>query len=257
MRSRLLATIVLAVLLAASSASAATGPPAVGAVKAGTGAALYAANCSSCHGPAGKGIAPPGRPGVGNVNGYGPALDDAGALEADFYLRTGYMPLARPNEQPYRSHVLFSDREIRELVAYVAALGHGPTIPKPDPGRGNLAEGFRLFSNHCSGCHQIAAEGGYVTGARVPELGQATDVQIAEAVRTGPYVMPQFSTRAISNAQLDALIRYVDYAKHPDDPGGWSLGRIGPVPEGMVAWLIATAALVATSMAVGRRARHE
>ena len=29
-----------------------------------------------------------------------------------------------------------------------------------------------------------------------------------------------------------------DYAKHPDDRGGWAIGHLGPVPEGLVTWLI-------------------
>ena len=92
-----------------------------------------------------------------------------------------------------------------------------------------------------------------MTGARVPPLTEATDVQIAEAVRAGPYLMPRFSPKRISDRELDSIIRYVDYTKAPQDPGGWSIGRIGPVPEGMVAWLIAAAVLVATCLVLGRR----
>ena len=92
-----------------------------------------------------------------------------------------------------------------------------------------------------------------MTGARVPALTRATDVQIAEAVRIGPYLMPRFSPAQLSERELDSIIRYVDYAKAPQDPGGWSLGRLGPVPEGMVAWLLAGAVLVGTCLVLGRR----
>ncbi len=256
MRLAVVAT-VLAVFVLAGNAGAATGPPAVGSIDASTGAALFAANCSSCHGPDGQGIAPPGRAGVGNLRGEGPSLAHVGALAADFYLRTGYMPLAHTGEQPSRSHVDFDEHQLEALVRYVGSLGGGPPVPAPDPAHGSLAQGFRLFTDHCAGCHQIAAEGGYVTGARVPPLSQATDREIAEAVRIGPYVMPSFGYRAISDRQLDSIIRYVDYAKHPDDAGGWAIGRIGPVPEGIVAWLIAGAVLVAVCVAAGRRARFD
>src|SRR5439155_54134 len=123
----------------------------------------------------------------------GPPLHNAGALAADFYLRTGYMPLSRSDVQPSRTHVLFTARQIRALVAFVASVGGGPPVPTPHPQRGSVSAGFELFGRHCAGCHQIAAEGGYVTGARVPPLGQATDREIAEAVRVGPYLMPRFS----------------------------------------------------------------
>jgi ubiquinol-cytochrome c reductase cytochrome c subunit len=189
--------------------------------------------------------------------GAGPPLRGVGALAADFYLRTGYMPLHSAFDQPRRSHVLFSDAEIRALVAYVASLGKGPAIPKPHPGRGSLADGQQLFTQHCAGCHQVVAEGGYVTGAVAPPLGDATSTQIAEAVRIGPYLMPRFSTKQISDRQLDSIVRYVQYAKHPDDRGGWAIGHLGPVPEGLVTWLIAAVVLVAVCVLIGERLRSE
>jgi ubiquinol-cytochrome c reductase cytochrome c subunit len=224
---------------------------------AALGYALYGANCSSCHGSQGQGMPPPpNHRGVGAQSGSGPSLRGVGARSADFYLRTGYMPLRSPSIQPTRSRVLFDEREIRALVAYVASLGKGPPIPRPHPERGSLGDGRRLFTEHCAGCHQVAAEGGYVTDARVPPLQESTATQIAEAVRVGPYVMPHFSERAISNRQLDSIVRYVEYAKHPDDRGGWSIGRIGPVPEGIVTWWIGAVALVAFCMLLGRRFRR-
>jgi ubiquinol-cytochrome c reductase cytochrome c subunit len=176
-----------------------------------------------------------------------------GALAADFYLRTGYMPLGHPGEQPWRSRLLFDDHQIRALVAYVASLGKGPPIPTPHPERGSVTDGQRLFTEHCAGCHQVVAKGGILIGARVPALDKSTPTQIAEAVRIGPYVMPRFPQRQISDHQLDSIIRYVEYAKDPVDRGGWPLGHLGPIPEGLVAWLIAGAALIAVAVVIGRR----
>jgi ubiquinol-cytochrome c reductase cytochrome c subunit len=187
------------------------------------------------------------------VPGQGPSLVGVGALAADFYLRTGYMPLEDPHQQPTRSRVLFSEQEIRAMVAYVASLGNGPPIPSPSPQHGSVSSGQKLFVDHCAGCHQIAAQGGYVTGARVPPLDHATDRQIAEAVRIGPYLMPHFSKTEITDRQLDSLIAYVDYMKHPVDAGGWSLGHLGPWPEGMVTWLLAAVSLVVLCVIIGRR----
>jgi ubiquinol-cytochrome c reductase cytochrome c subunit len=112
---------------------------------------------------------------------------------------------------------------------------------------------MELFTEHCAGCHQIAAEGGYVTGAVVPPLLSDSPVRVAEAVRAGPYLMPKFSKKQISDADLDSIIAYIEYAKHPQDRGGWSLGRIGPVPEGLVAWFIAGVVLVITCVVIGER----
>jgi ubiquinol-cytochrome c reductase cytochrome c subunit len=210
--------------------------PAAAQVKQGYD--LYGAHCAKCHSVAGK----------------APSLRGAGARAADFYLRTGYMPLLSPHDQPWRSRVLFTDGEIRALVAYVASLG-GPPIPHPHPERGNVAQGRALFADDCAGCHQSLAVGGMMPGARVPTLARATPTEIAEAVRIGPYVMPRFSRKRLSDAELDSVIRYVQSAQSPHDPGGWAIGHLGPIPEGIVAWLIGGSSLVAVSMLIGRRRR--
>jgi ubiquinol-cytochrome c reductase cytochrome c subunit len=244
------ATLLLVFLAVVPAASA---QPPQGVVTTPSGAGLYAANCSSCHGSRGEGIQPPGLPGAGGIIGMGPSLRNVGAGTADFYLRTGYMPLERPDQQPWRKRVLFDERQIRALVRYVASFGHGPPIPQPHPERGSVSKGMQLFAEHCAGCHQIVARGGISTGARVPSLTKANAVEVAEAVRSGPYVMPKFSPRAISNRQLDSIVRYVEFTQAPARPGGWGIGFIGPLPEGMVAWLIAGAALVAACVVIGNR----
>ncbi len=218
------------------------------------GAQLYAGNCASCHGISGAGIQA-SRPGAGGVLGSGPSLRGVGALAGDFYLRTGYMPLADAHDQPMRERVLFSDKEIRALTSYIASLGAGPPIPSPNPRQSSLADGFALFTDHCAGCHQSDAEGGLVTGARVPPLQAATATEIAEAVRVGPYLMPSFSTRQISDAQLNSIVAYVRSTRHPDDRGGWGIGHIGPVSEGIVTWLLAAVVLVGVCVVLGSRLR--
>jgi ubiquinol-cytochrome c reductase cytochrome c subunit len=217
------------------------------------GAQLYAGNCLTCHGVDGAGIHSPRPDGEGGQTGWGPSLRGVGARAPDFYLRTGRMPVDATGDEPGRQRPYFSDGEIRALTAYVASLGNGPPVPNPDPGRGDLAKGLQLFTDHCAGCHQIVGEGGYVTGARVPVLQDATPTQIAEAVRIGPYVMPRFSRKDISRGQLDSIVAYVLTTRHPDDRGGVGIGHIGPVPEGMVAWLVAAVVLVGVCMVIGER----
>jgi ubiquinol-cytochrome c reductase cytochrome c subunit len=253
-----IAGVLAAALLAAAPAAAAGSRPLVT-----QGEHLYGRYCVSCHGMNGSGVSPSREIGAGpgraqtQQHAVGPSLRGVGALAADFYLRTGYMPLQSVGLQPRRSRVLFDERQIRALVAYVASLGTGPPIPQPHPERGSLSEGQHLFTDHCAGCHQVVAEGGYVTGAIPPPLEDATPTQVAEAVRIGPNVMPRFSKKAITPAQLDSIIAYVEYTKHPDDRGGWALGHIGPVPEGLVTWLIAAVALVCTCMTIGKRLKSE
>jgi ubiquinol-cytochrome c reductase cytochrome c subunit len=243
--------VVLGVLAAAGAAHAAAG----GSVDRGRH--LYGAYCAACHGPgAGPVIgAGPGRAQVQQDGSPAPApsLAGVGALSADFYLRTGYMPLERIGEQPRRHRPRFDEQQIRDLVAYVASLAPGPPIPKPHPERGRLSVGFKLFADHCAGCHQIVARGGYITDGIPPALTDSTPTQVAEAVRIGPYVMPRFSETAITPAQLDSIIAYVEWAKHPDDRGGLGIGNVGPIPEGLVTWLVAAAVLTAACVVIGSR----
>lgn len=265
MRARFLLLAMLA--LALPGAAAGSIPPPYGLVQANApphtplvqlGYQLYAGNCSICHGPNGMGfVNHPAQRVSGALVGKGPSLRGVGELAPDFYLRTGRMPLGSLGQEPTRSRPLFDDHQIRALVAYVGSLGHGPPIPHPHPDRGKVNKGLVLFTEHCAGCHQVVGEGGYLTGAKAPPLGDATPRQIAEAVRIGPYVMPRFTEKAIDDHELDDLIAYIQYAQTPNDSGGWSLGHIGPIPEGLVAWLIATAALVALCLVLAKRLKRE
>jgi ubiquinol-cytochrome c reductase cytochrome c subunit len=238
-------------------------PAASAAPSVKQGAHLYGRYCVSCHGMNGNGISRPRKIGAGpgraqtQQHAVAPSLRGVGARAADFYLRTGYMPLQKLGDQPRRSTVIFDEQQLRSLTAYVASLGGGPPIPQPHPERGDISLGQHLFTDHCAGCHQVVAEGGYVTGAVPPPLEDATPVQVAEAVRIGPNVMPKFSRKDITPHELDSIIRYVQYAKHPDDRGGWSLGHLGPVPEGLVTFFIAAAALVLTCIVIGKRLHSE
>ena len=219
------------------------------------GAQLYAGNCASCHGIAGSGISSP-RPGAGDILGEGPPLQGVGALAADFYLRTGYMPLASAHDQPRNERVLFSGKEIASLERYVASLGHGPAVPHPNPATGSIVAGTQLFTENCAGCHQELARGGFVTGAQVPPLQTVSATEIAEAVRIGPYLMPRFPRSEISDPQLDSIIKYVLSTRHPSNRGGWGIGNLGPIPEGLVAWWIAAPLVLLSCLALGRRMRR-
>lgn len=208
---------------------------------AAQGHALFESSCASCHGSGAQGI-----------RGRAPSLRGVGALAADFYLQTGRMPLPSPKAQPLRTSPAFSQSKIKALVAYVASFG-GPGIPTVAPRRGSLAEGQRLFGLDCAGCHTIQGQGGIVTGAIVPSLNESTPTQIGEAIRIGPYVMPRFSEGQLSAAEVNSLARYIQSIQHPDNLGGWGIGRIGPIPEGMVAWLLAAAALLLIARLLGER----
>ena len=126
--------------------------------------------------------------------------------------------------------------------------------PSPPPARSR--RGQQLFALDCAGCHTIQARGGVVTGAFVPPSRRHPpsdrrghpDRSLRDAsVRTGP------SSRRAD--RFDRTLRAEH--RHPADPGGWDIGRIGPITEGMAAWLLAIVALLLSpaSWASGRPAR--
>jgi ubiquinol-cytochrome c reductase cytochrome c subunit len=225
-------------LFALEARGAETGTAPAGA-RESEGRRLFVQGCSSCHGFEAEG-----------VKGHGPSLIEVGEEAADFYLRTGRMPLDRPDEEPQRGPSVYSGPEIHALTEYVGSLG-GPPIPEVHPEDGNLAAGQKLFTENCAGCHQIVGRGGILPGAVVPDLGAASATDVAEAIRVGPYVMPSFDH--LSESEVDDLARYVEYTHDPEDKGGWGIGHIGPIPEGMVAWLLAGVALLFTIRLIGER----
>ena len=219
--------------------------PAVAAEDGGAvreqGAALYLQNCASCHGPAGQGAQ------------AGPPLLTAGAAGADFYLRTGRMPLGAPGQVPQRQDPHFDPEEIEALVAYVASLGDGPAIPQVTTG-GEVHRGWELYTANCAACHGASGTGNAVGGGfAAANLHQAESLDVAEAMIVGPGVMPRF---AFDQRDQDAIVAYVLFLRNSPSPGGVPLGGFGPVSEGFVAVVIGLSLFVALARWVGHRPRQ-
>jgi ubiquinol-cytochrome c reductase cytochrome c subunit len=222
----------------ARGASAGTTPDAE------NGQRLYVSGCASCHGRDGAGV--PTR---------GPNLEHAGPASVDFYLTSGRMPASEgTGKQVLRKPPAYEPDEIADLVAYVSTFGDGPPIPRIDAASGDLAEGQQLYTANCAACHNSAGSGGALgQGYFAPAVTRASNLQVAEAVRVGPGAMPAFGSGVIDDEQLAAITRYVDHLRAPDDRGGLSLGRIGPVTEGMVAWFVGMVLLLVAARWIGAR----
>ncbi|WFE39851.1 c-type cytochrome [Micromonospora sp. WMMD998] len=218
-------------------------PPATAAPAPADGEALYRQNCASCHGDQGQGAQ------------RGPSLIGVGAASVDFQVGTGRMPIPHETQQPRRAEPVFSADEIAALVAHVTSFGGGgPAIPRVGPGR--LPTGRELFAANCAPCHGGTGAGAPLTNGWIaPPLYDATPVQVAEAVRVGPGLMPVFPSQVLTDQQVDDLAAYVQRLRSERlDRGGNPLGRLGPLAEGLVAWVVTLGLLVAAARWLGRRA---
>jgi ubiquinol-cytochrome c reductase cytochrome c subunit len=211
------------------------------------GKALFQANCSSCHGLEGQGTS------------QAPSLVGAGAAAVDFQMSTGRMPAKEVGAENDRKPTTFTEQQIHDIAGYVASLGGGPAIP--DAGQvstegADTAVGSQLFSANCAQCHGFAGAGGALTyGKNAPPLTQATPTQIYEAMLTGPEAMPVFSDGTISPQAKRDIIAYITQTRVETNPGGFSLGRTGPVTEGLVIFLGGLGFLVLVSMWITARRR--
>ncbi len=188
------------------------------------GRQLYLEGCSSCHGLNAEGVTSADLEGAN-----GPGLIGVGAAAVDFQVGTGRMPLAVPGPQapagPKYTELQYTQDQINALAAYVASLGPGPAIPTAemlDYEDADLAEGGELFR---------------------------------EAMLTGPQSMPVFGERTILPEQKQAIIKFIKTTAEEPNPGGLALGRIGPVAEGLIVWIVGLGALAAVAVWIGVKSK--
>jgi ubiquinol-cytochrome c reductase cytochrome c subunit len=208
------------------------------------GRQLFLQGCASCHGLNAEGGA------------RAPSLIGVGAAAVDFQVGTGRMPAQQHGPEMPRKTPVYNDTQIQELATYVASLGAGPGIPTNlDYQAADVAYGGALFRTNCAQCHNFAGSGGALTyGKYAPPLTDATPKQIYEAMITGPENMPVFGDKEITPAQKLAIIDYIKTIRAEPNPGGAGLGRVGPVTETAVAWLVGIGGLVIITMWIGSKA---
>ena len=211
------------------------------AVKEGRDLSLT--GCSTCHGL--------------NLQGGsgGPTLLGVGAAAVVFQVESGRMPLAAGTVQAPRKEPKYSIAEVDQLAAYIQARGGGPVLPEGSLTDGDLAEGGELFRTNCASCHNAGGAGGALSYDKyAPKLEPASARVIYTAMQHGPESMPRFGDNQLSVEEKKAITRYVKYLTQAGQPGGNDLGRFGPVPEGLVIWLIGIGSLVVLTLWIGNRA---
>ncbi|CAM5630476.1 c-type cytochrome [Streptomyces canus] len=211
------------------------------------GKKLFAVGCASCHGTGGQG------------SSDGPSLVGVGAAAVDFQVGTGRMPAQQPGAQVPRKKVIYTQAEIDQLAAFVSSLGAGPNIPTEaqyGPDGADIAKGGELFRDNCTQCHNFTGKGGALThGKFAPSLEDVDPKHIYEAMQTGPQNMPSFPDTTLSEQNKKDIIAYLNAVNGDDtvSPGGLELGGLGPVSEGLFAWIFGLGALIAVAVWVAAR----
>ena len=212
---------------------------------------LFIVGCSTCHGQNAEGIRSSRE---GKI--LGPSLIGVGAAAVDFQVGTGRMPMAQPGSQAQRKPPVYNADEIAALAAYVASLGIGPSIPdeadysiaglSDEERQEAIVRGGQIFLTNCTACHNFEGSGGAMPrGGYAPQIRGVEPKYIYEAMLTGPQAMDNFSNGNLSPEEKRDVIAYLGTVEEQPGYGGFSLGGLGPVSEGLFAWLLGLGGLVA------------
>lgn len=219
------------------------------------GQELYSTACITCHGANLQG-----------VTDRGPSLIGVGDAATYFQVSTGRMPVARQEAQvsrkPPRAEFDPSTPEgaanLDALGAFIQANGGGPARPTAtgEALRGeNSARGGELFRLNCASCHNFTGRGGALSsGKYAPNLDVASETIIYTAMLSGPQNMPKFSDRQLTPTEKADIIAYVkSVSDNNNNPGGNALGGIGPVSEGLIAFIVGLAGLIGFALWLGAK----
>ncbi|MGL4256112.1 MAG: cytochrome bc1 complex diheme cytochrome c subunit [Microbacterium sp.] len=203
------------------------------------GERLFQANCATCHGL--------------DVQGTndGPSLYGVGELAVHFQMSTGRMPLQMQGPQAPQKPAQFTEEQIAAVGAYIQSIAPGPTYPEPEvlDGEGNASEGGELFRINCAMCHNVAGAGGALTeGKYAPALYETSPLNMYAAMVTGPQNMPVFNDMTLTTEEKRDIISYLLFLQDTTSPGGFTLGSLGPVSEGLFIWIFGIGGLIALTV---------
>jgi ubiquinol-cytochrome c reductase cytochrome c subunit len=220
------------------------------------GQELYNNSCITCHGANLQG-----------VPDHGPSLIGVGDAAVWFQVSTGRMPMARQEAQAKRKPPLpvfnpeteEGQANLDALGAFIQANGGGPTRPEETGAqlRGpDTARGGELFRLNCASCHNFTGRGGALSSGKfAPILDPASESVIYTAMLTGPQNMPKSSDRQLTPEEKKDIIAYVKSVGggYNNNPGGNPLGGIGPVSEGLIAFIAGLTAMIGFAMWLGAK----
>ncbi|WP_434811609.1 cytochrome bc1 complex diheme cytochrome c subunit [Microbacterium sp. bgisy189] len=219
----------------AAMAASDTSTTATSSLTVEDGKKLFQANCATCHGL--------------NLEGTndGPSLYGVGELSVEFQMATGRMPLQMQGPQAPIKPVQFTQEQIEAIAAWVQETSPGPSYPSDEilDGGGDVAEGAELFRINCAMCHNVAAAGGALTeGKYAPALTETSPLHIYAAMVTGPQNMPVFNDMTLTTEEKRNIISSLMWIQENESAGGFSLGSLGPVSEGLFIWIFGIGSLI-------------
>ena len=146
----------------------------------------------------------------------------------------------------------FTEQEILDIAAYIQSIGGGPEIPTAEQVStegANTALGSQLFTGQLRAVPRLrrGRRGAHLRQVRAcadPVHPHADLYRHADRARGDAGVLRR---RAQPAAKRDIIAYIVDTRIEPN-PGGLSLGRIGPVTEGLVVFLGGMGFLVLIAM---------
>src|SRR6478735_409080 len=209
------------------------------ALTAEDGKKLFQANCATCHG-----LDLQGTP-------DGPSLYGVGELAVEFQVATGRMPMAMQGPQAPQKPVQFTQDQIDAIAAWVQTQAPGPEFPDQEvlDGKGDVARGAELFRINCAMCHNVAAAGGALTeGKYAPALHTTSALHMYAAMVTGPQNMPVFGDMNLTTEDKRDIISALLFQQEAVSPGGFTLGSLGPVSEGLFIWIFGIGTLIAITV---------
>jgi ubiquinol-cytochrome c reductase cytochrome c subunit len=203
------------------------------------GKKLFQANCATCHGLDMQGTE------------SGPSLYGVGELAVEFQVSTGRMPLAAQGPQAQIKPPQMTEAQAQAIASYVQSMAPGPTYPAAETidGKGDVANGAELFRINCAMCHNVAGAGGALTeGKYAPPLTNTSALHMYAAMVTGPQNMPVFSNTNLNLEEKRDIISYLLFLQENKSPGGFGLGDLGPVSEGLFIWIFGIGTLIAVTV---------
>jgi len=169
------------------------------------------------------------------------------------------MPAAADGPQVEAHRPEFKRAEVAALAAYVASLGPGPAIPDKDQldyADADAAQGGAIYRTNCSMCHNFAGSGGALThGKFAASLRGVSAKDMYEAMLSGPQSMPVFGDGTMKPQDKKEIIAYLKTIETQSSPGGAALGKLGPVTEGAVGWIVGIGGLIGAAVWLGAKAR--